>query len=215
MGIIRPIVRTSRKLAHKGYEAGFHTACLQAVRSGDVVWDIGANDGFYTIQFAQKVGSSGSVIAFEPSPRTAQALREAVSAFENVVVEEVALSDFNGRAKFFASAEATTDGLMEKGEDTEHTLEVFVRRGDDYARIRPPSVVKIDVEGFEKEVLVGLGSALEGNSLHSVLVEVHFQELNRRGLVEAPRQIVDLLTRSGFTVAWTDPSHIISTKRKI
>ena len=50
------------------YEEKFSQALLSNVRPGDIVWDIGANLGFYTQQFLERVGTSGRIVAFEPAP---------------------------------------------------------------------------------------------------------------------------------------------------
>ena len=57
-----------RVTGNQTYEARFMRALNARVRPGDVVWDIGANVGMYTQQFAHAVGRSGRVIAFEPAP---------------------------------------------------------------------------------------------------------------------------------------------------
>lgn len=213
VGVIRPVVRLYRKIAGTPYEDSFQTESMAAIREGDIVWDVGANIGYYTRPFAEKAGTAGKVVAFEPSPATAVLLREAVRDLPTVVVQQVALSDASGKARFYTSADSVTDGLASNGKSDVNSVEVEVRRGDEYFSDYPPNVIKVDVEGFECEVIAGLGTALRDPRLRSVLVEIHFQELNKRGLTDAPRQIVKMLEQSGFSIRWTDPSHVVATRR--
>jgi hypothetical protein len=71
-----------------------------------------------------------------------------------------------------------------------------------------PNVIKIDVEGYELEVIEGLPRVLSSKELRSVFVEVHFSLLHNRKLDRAPAAILQTLRRHGFQVHWVDPSHI-------
>ena len=73
------------------------------------------------------------------------------------------------------------------------------------ARIGNPDVVKIDVEGFEEEVLHGLDRRL--SSVRVVVVEVHFQALESRGQANAPIRIAKFVGGKGFTTHWIDANH--------
>jgi hypothetical protein len=84
LGILRPIVRAFRWLLSKSYEEQFHRSLLDAIHPGDLVWDIGANVGVYTFLFADRVGPSGAVVAFEPSPRPYATLQAAVGPLQCV-----------------------------------------------------------------------------------------------------------------------------------
>ena len=76
----------------------------------------------------------------------------------------------------------------------------------------PPNACKIDVEGFEYEVLQVLGNHLSDRYLRSIGIEVHFGILKARGMPQAPNQIESLLSHHGFVVNWPDSSHIIATR---
>ena len=74
---VQVLRRISRKLGlnrlvgaliHRSdYEHHFSTAMLKAIQAGDIIWDVGANIGYYTKQFSELVGVSGRVFGFEPS----------------------------------------------------------------------------------------------------------------------------------------------------
>jgi FkbM family methyltransferase len=213
LGIFPPIVRAFRKFSGARYEERFDRALLGAIGVGDVVWDIGANRGLYTEKFAHQVGRVGRVVAFEPSPGNVKALEHRFSGLANVTIHPVALSERSGSATFYSNGEGdgTTDSLVARAP---HAVahQVEVHRGEDFLETSKPNVLKIDVEGFEIEVVKGLGKVLESPQLRSVLIEVHFGILEGRGLPDGAAQLTQLLRRAGLAVSWIDTSHIIATR---
>ncbi len=210
LGIFPPLVRAFRKLSGARYEERFDAALLGAIRSGDIVWDIGANAGLYTDKFSQRVGSSGHVVAFEPSPRNVEALRARFTDPSRVTICPIALADQAGTATFYVngSSDGTTDSLVERTAGAvPHQVEVHT--GDEYLQRFPPNVIKIDVEGFEPDVLRGLREVLVCPALRSVLIEVHFGILSDRGLANGPAELTALLRKAGLVVSWVDSSHLI------
>jgi FkbM family methyltransferase len=213
LGIFPPLVRTFRKLSGARYEQRFDRALLVAVRPGDTVWDIGANRGLYTDMFSLHVGQNGHVAAFEPSPNNINALNTRFADRANVTIYPVALSERSGVATFYANGDGdgVTDSLMERSPGAV-PCQVEVHRGDEFFERSKPNVIKIDVEGFELEVVRGLGKVLESSRLRSVLIEVHFSILSSRGLPDAAAQLADLLRSAGLAVSWVDASHLIATR---
>ena len=213
LGALRPAVRIYRRVLAKSYEERFHRSLLDLIRPGDVVRDIGANVGVYTTVIADCVSPSGTVVAFEPSPGSYAALEAAVNGRSNVLIHNVALSCVEGQSTFYVNNDqsGTTDGFTQRS-DQSRCVEVVVKRGDAF-RHHPPCVVKVDVEGFELEVLQGMPRILADPRLRAIFVEVHFLELANRGLRSAPADIVSLLRAADFTVQWIDPSHIGATRR--
>lgn len=213
LGIFPPLVRALRKISGSRYEERFDSALLSAIRSGDTVWDIGANVGLYTEKFARRVGASGQVVAFEPSPKNAETLRMRFTDTNRVTIFSVALADEPGTASFYAngSSDGTTDSLVARNDGAvQHQIEVH--RGDEFLKGFPPNVIKIDVEGFELEVLRGLREVLTSSGLRAVLIEVHFGILSDRGLAEAPAELTSLLRTAGLSVNWVDSSHLVGER---
>ena len=77
---------------------------------------------------------------------------------------------------------------------------------------RPPNAVKIGVEGFEPEVIRGLENTLRDRGLRSVGIEMRFTLLQARGLPSAPCAIESLLRGYGFTIRWSDSSHLLAVR---
>lgn len=213
LGILAPAQWAYRRIRPAGYEERFGAAMLAEIRPGDTVWDVGANVGQYAVEFARAVGDAGGVVAFEPNPEAFEVLERAAG---NVRAVNVALSDADGEVDFYLAPErAAPDSGMTPAAGRRR-VRVAAVRGDSFLAEHPdlaPACIKVDVEGFEAEVLRGLSGALTAQSLRCVFVEVHFSVLNRRGTPGAPADIQNLLAASGFLVRWVDPSHLIASRR--
>jgi FkbM family methyltransferase len=198
------------------YEKKFHQAIAAELRLGDVVWDVGANHGFYTKLFGEKTGPSGQVVAFEPTPESHAELCRQTAALPWVRNEQMALGDFDGPSRMILSEYHLSNHLQREAaeEDAPHSVEVPVMRGDSYwkASGRTPNGIKIDVEGFEEEVLNGMGELLAAPELRAIFLEVHFQALEERGRAEAPARIEKLLRGKGMQTRWVEFSHLIATR---
>jgi FkbM family methyltransferase len=199
-----------------GYEAKFAKAVDQAVHPGDVVWDIGANLGLYTKVFLELTGPEGKVIAFEPAPACFAAMQETFMNISNVQLMNMAMGNEAGTVdmELALEADAPTHSLVSAASD--ETVAVTIARGDDIVaegHAPVPNVIKIDVEGFEQEVLLGMAKLLGNTSVREILLEVHFKLLEIKGTKHAPSQMVDLLKSEGFDVTWTDASHIHARRR--
>lgn len=126
----------------------------RSLRPGDTFLDLGAHVGFHTLLAARLVGPAGWVVAFEPSPRNARYLRRhlALNGCGNVRVEEAAVSDAAGAARFLHGRGTGTGRLSGAG-----GVEVRTVALDGYCAEHglSPAAVKIDVEGAELAVLRG------------------------------------------------------------
>jgi FkbM family methyltransferase len=139
------------------------------VRPGDVVWDIGANLGLFTVAASHNAGPGGRVLAVEPDILLARLLRRSVSAnhaIAQVDVLPVAISDNVGVAEFCIARRNRATSHLD-GFGTTQT------GGVRYKQIVPtvtldwlaayfpmPQVIKIDVEAAEVQVLTGAKSVL-------------------------------------------------------
>jgi FkbM family methyltransferase len=146
----------------------------QAVHPGDVVYDLGANVGFYTL-LAAKLGAR--VLAFEPVPRNLAYLRRhiALNECENVTVVAAAISDHSGTAHFREGPLHTVGALVEDDADG---YDVPVVALDAIVGTPAPQLVKIDVEGGEAAVLRGADHLLH-ESRPTVLLSTHSTALRR------------------------------------
>ncbi|MCL4541897.1 MAG: FkbM family methyltransferase [Chloroflexi bacterium] len=128
------------------YELAKRRVFERMVKPGMVVFDIGANAGFYTLLASTLVGEGGKVYAFEPVPRNLHYLRRhlALNAVHNVTVLEAAVSDRDGFLAFRESLDGAQGKIDEGGSLTVHS--VTLDRLVDDSTILPPSCLKIDKE---------------------------------------------------------------------
>jgi FkbM family methyltransferase len=179
-------------------------ALARVLGRGGAFYDIGANVGYLTIVGAALVGPEGSVYAFEPVPANAAALRRnlALNGLAHASVVEQAVSDEAGRQTLVLALDSGGAALSvaDRPPDAAGTIEVDVTTVDRFVGrtgVRPPSVVKIDVEGAELNVLKGMGATLESHR-PAVLVEVDGPTDER---VDAKaRACIDFLASRGYRV---------------
>lgn len=173
---------------------------LSDVQSSDVVYDIGANVGLYSI-FSASVVEPKNIVAFEPHPKSAQLLRKNSHLNEaGITIYDVALSDSEGHA-ILEPNPPTAHKLREDGPDG---IKVTMRRGDKLIRennLPHPTVIKIDVEGAELSVLKGLGTVLSSEDCRCVYCEIHPHKSNTDQLKQT---ISQLLEEAGFKISTLD-----------
>lgn len=202
-------------LLGSGYETKYDNAFSSILRPGDCVWDVGANVGYYTRSFAELVGHEGLVFAFEPSPANFARLKSACLNHPRVRMLNFGLGSEEAQLAFQQGTDdlGATSRVMDS--TVAGTVLVDIRTGAGLisaGEALAPNAIKIDVEGFELEVLLGLGVHLSAPALHAIGVEVHFGILKSRGIADAPGQIERLLQQHGFSVSWPDASHILATR---
>jgi len=138
------------------YEQGTMHVIASCLHPGDVYVDAGASVGQMTFHAARCVGPSGRVLAFEPARERYDDLvaGAAINRLDNVQPFCMGLADESGdRVLYLRGSPSMADQTR-----TAHTARVPVRRLDDMLadhRVDRVRFVKIDVEGFEAEVLLG------------------------------------------------------------
>jgi FkbM family methyltransferase len=167
-------------LAYGDLETAVQEALRRHLGPGDVLYDIGANLGFFSLLGAVFVGvERGRVYAFEPAPDNARAIREnaALNGLRNIEVLEQAAAAATGRGRLQVVDDQSWSVLEEYGEHpgTQRVVDVELVAVDDLVasgELRPPTAVKIDVEGAELAVLEGMRRTLAEHR-PAVICELH------------------------------------------
>lgn len=148
-----------------GERQEFELDCLEEfLNSGDVVIDVGANVGAYTMKAASLVGKTGTVVAVEPYPATANRILKNISLnrFNNIRIRVACASDKDGHATFYLKHGKPNSFTLTPFEGCE-TYDVSSIKLDTLAALEgleKLALIKIDAEGAENLVLAGAASII-------------------------------------------------------
>lgn len=146
---------------------------LHALREGDRFVDVGANVGAYTILAGGAVGAQ--CVAIEPIPETFRSLVDNINLNgigHRIRALNIGVGSDRGCARFTAHQDSVNHVLADS-ETVDGTLLVNVERLDDILADFSPTIVKIDVEGFETQVVAGADRVLSCPSLLAVIMETN------------------------------------------
>ena len=191
------------RIIYDGFEKEELTFVKEILREGDIFIDIGANVGLFSLIATNCIGTKGSIISFEPSPVTFRRLRENISLnnIENIDLKNIGLSNQSGELNFYVSDngyDAWDSFATGQDDKLQRAIVVSVSTLDqeleqvDKSRIK---LIKIDVEGWEKYVLIG-GKNLFIN--YAPIVMVEFTEENTFNAGYAIHEIYDLMVDYGY-----------------
>jgi FkbM family methyltransferase len=181
------------------------------LNEGDIFIDIGANIGLHTIYSANKVGELGKVYAFEPTPSTFLKLKDNIELnhFKNVELINIGISDEQKILKINTTENydawntfaepgkmACPDLFINKVDVEVKPLDLWINENKiDTSQIK---LIKIDVEGWEKFVLLGAKEILTSNYSPTILIE--FDENNTWAAGYYCQELYDLLTGFGYKI---------------
>lgn len=164
---------------------------MELLRPGDVVFDIGANIGYYTILSNAIMKGKGRVFSFEPNPFVFQKLvrNKMANSPECIELFNIAVSHKNGAADLCLNGDDTGLSRIVEGDERSAgemvscatmTLDDIVKNlGIDNIRL-----LKIDVEGHEKSVILGGQNTFGRRMPEYIVCEINRGELPRNGCSE-------------------------------
>jgi FkbM family methyltransferase len=183
---------------------------LQLVRSGDVVFDVGATLGIWSLLAVQHVPGA-RVHAFEPVPELAERLRDHVARNDarGIVICESACGAENGSLPFFARyAENTGASSLARTSDAEVEIEVPVMMLDRYIEregLERVDMMKVVVEGAEILVFRGARDLLSSEDAPMIFFEVN--DALCASFATSGREVKQLLAEHGYGIyRWRDSS---------
>lgn len=187
---------------YEEYEKVFH------IQEGNVVVDVGAHIGIFSVKAARKVGNPGVVIAIEPEEENYSFLiaNKKINSLENIIPIYGALADHTGRALLY-SWRGHSGGFSIVEKHSSHCVEVPVFTLDNLASklyLRRIDFLKIDAEGSELEVLKGGRRMLQGASAKIVVAGYHESD--------DPKKISNFLQSLGYKTACSEDDFICAWK---
>ncbi len=174
---------------------------MREVKDGDVVLDLGASIGYYTLLFAKLVGAEGKVFAFEPDPESFALLKKNVeiNGYQNVILVRKAVSNKTGSTKLYTNNGTHTicelDGNSLTAEIESISLDDYFR--NDNAMI---SFIKMDIEGAEGRAVEGMTGLLRKNKDIKMVAEFWPVGLKSFGL----KRFLDLLQEQSLRLYHID-----------
>jgi FkbM family methyltransferase len=192
------------------YEIHLSRLMTSFISDGDTVLDIGANVGVHTLNMANATGSKGKVIAVEPVIFNRERLKANIklNRFNHVEVLPFAFSDSNQTVKIKADPKAYNKGSFHIGAQVDGDMEIQCKIGDEVLEklhIANVKFIKIDVEGFEFQVLKGLQRTIQ-NCKPVIIFEFDINYIRRAGINEV--EFEKWLTTSGYQL-WSIERHYI------
>jgi FkbM family methyltransferase len=174
------------------------------LKQGDSFIDGGANIGYYSLMASKLVGQKGSVYAFEPTPATFKRLCDNISLNElqNVKPYQMGLGSDDGELEYFISNINPVNNSFVKSELNSHpgsnVIKVKIARLDTIFPdgIDNLSVIKLDVEGYENEVILGAKNLIQ-KSRPAIIFEFYYPIVVKR--YKNHNQIFDSLKALGYS----------------
>lgn len=186
---------------------------------GKTIYDIGGYEGVVTIYFASATGENGRVITFEPNPGNYSKILENVNLnmFTNVDVRQVALGKKSGEATLAFQPSGFSSGSIQDDiqkqilqKKRSETVQVQIDTLDNQININnlpEPDFVKIDVEGLEMDVLLGMTDTIK-NYKPKLFIEIHGVDIQKK--IDNVKRVVKFLTTNEYSIY-----HVESNKSNI
>lgn len=196
------------------------SALVAALRPGDVAIDVGANKGAFLWSLARRVGGAGRLIAIEPQPALAATLRDVagVLGWRQVEIHEMAASDRTGRLPLHVPRAGTSPGAtLVAGDHVPGdwiTVDVPVAPLDELLQgeRRRVGAMKIDVEGYEPEVLRGAERTIAAHR-PAIVFECEERHLERSSAAGSVREVIGWLEQRGYRVSLVERGRLVPAER--
>ena len=163
----------------KEYEPEVMSTVSRLLKPGDTAIDVGAHIGLYTLLMGKRVGETGKVYAFEPASQSFAAVVEHVRLnrlMDIIEVHQLLVGDKMGTQLFFEDGIKGTNRVGGSSFDDSGTIVVERQtiKLDDFLSSEGglPNLIKIDVEGYELKVMLGLEKTIEASRC-KIVCEMH------------------------------------------
>jgi FkbM family methyltransferase len=178
------------------------------IKPGDIILDIGANIGYYTLIFANLVGKNGKVFAFEPEPSNFELLQKNIhmNNYKNIIFEQKAVGKVEKKIDLYLSEKRTGMHRIYKSKHTsDNSVPVDMINLDNYFmnnyKNQEINFIKIDIEGSEFGALQGLQNILKNENI-KLLTEFIPDSIREFGAY--PEEFIKLLQSNNFSIYCTD-----------
>jgi len=179
------------------YASGRVSEIREGVKEGDVVVDIGANIGYFTVLLANLVGPKGKIYAFEPDPRNFDLLQRTIErgGYSYVIVEQKAVSNKAGEFLLYQTKSWAANALTPTGHVG--TVKVQVITLDEFLSNEGHiDFVKMDMDGSEPLAIIGMSQLIQQSPGLRVLAE--YQPGNLKRYLSDPLDFIKIAEQHGL-----------------
>jgi len=180
--------------------------CRKLIKPGDVVVDLGANIGYFTLIFAGLVGEHGHVFAFEPEAANFELLSRnvALNDYGNVTLAQKAVSSTNGTARLYVTENPTDHRLYDSHDGRAYVNVDTVRLGDFLAgKATSVDFIKMDIQGAEGRALEGMLPLFTANPNLKLMTEFWPYGMHLFGT--SPSDFLQMLLDAGLSLYEVSP----------
>lgn len=186
----------------EGYEMNLF---ITKLKEGDVVLDIGANMGVYSLLSSQRVGPNGKILAFEPDKDNFQCLAKSIekNKFKNIIVYPFAVSNKEETIYFQKNAFNSGNHQIRKEKTADNQASIKAVCLDDFLKEEPKiDVIKIDIQGAEFFAFEGLKDIINRFPNIVIFAEYWADGLKKMGV--KPGDYLDLLKSLDLNIFMID-----------
>ena len=196
----------SLALASGSYEPEEASWYARTVNPGDLVVELGANIGYFSLLLARAAGPTGRVISYEPDPDLSRILDRNATAngYTNIDIRTAAVADRTGTMTYYRDRKNTGDNrLFTHGRDRDSFSVPVVTLDEDLGELdQRIDLVKMDIQGAEPLALDGMAGLLAERPPSRMLIE--FWPHGILGMDRDPRGVLETLRQAGYRITKLD-----------
>jgi|WetSurMetagenome_2_1015567.scaffolds.fasta_scaffold41886_2 FkbM family methyltransferase len=172
----------------------------QNIKKGDVVVDVGAHIGYYTIIAACIVGDSGKVYAFEPDLKNFKILLQNIKAnkLNNVIAINKAVSEKNTKLNLFINPNNTGDHRIYECDEKRKSIDIDAVTLNSELKNVKVNLIKMDIQGSEILALKGANNIFAGNKTLKMIIEFWPRGLNLGG--GSAKELLRIIQQNKFSL---------------
>lgn len=193
-----------RELALYGvHERNSTEEVKRIIKPGMKILEAGANIGYYALLETKLAGPAGHLYAIEPSPYNFDLLKRnlELNHIRNADLHQAAFGEKRDKVKFYMYDRSNLSSFIKREEMGMETKEIEVEMVtlDDFMKFKKVDFIRMDVEGYELEILKGAHQILSSNEKPKFFfIEVHSELLHKKN--SSARQIIEMLAGYGYEV---------------
>ena len=170
------------------------------IRPDDVILELGANIGYYVLMESRILSDKGFIYAVEPALENIELLKKNIelNSVKQVEVNHMAISDRKGMARLYTGKACNLHSLINKSNspDAEY-VEVPTDTVDGFLQgRRPVTLLRMDIEGYEVEIIHGMTRTLASDQLKRLFIEIHPHRVDPEKMCH----FLELLEQHGFEI---------------